>query len=426
MQQTALPCFAEGSSMSPITLLRAGRTGTLALACAGIVAVAVAAPASAATPNGTTAAAYLTGRLAAGGGHLSTSGYVDYGLTIDAILALDAAGTGQSAAKTAAAYVSKNAAQYNTYDSDLYAGATAKLIVFAEAQGLPTSGYIKQLLSLEQSTGQFKDKSVYGDYSNTIGQSLAVIGFKRAGQPNAKGVAFLAAQQCGDGGFRISFTGTCTSDADATSMAVQALAASGGHAAAVTKAVDYLAGQQTAAGGVVDAAAGSSPNANSTGLAAVAFKLAGRTADAEKARSFVASLQYGCSFPAALRGGIAYDASSFAAQKAKGASATPQDSDTRSTAQAALAYTQVPYVAITAGGSATAPALNCSTSSPAPSTSPTSATGSGSASATTTGPVVVTDGGAGGSNNEVIAAAAVMLGGAAITGVGIRRRLRNR
>lgn len=411
---------------------RAGLTGILALACAGLAGGAMAAPASAATPDGTTGAHFLASQLATGADHFSvtsgSSSYVDYGLTIDGVLGLDAAQTGQTEAQRAASYLTRHAAAYNTYGTDRYAGATAKLLVFSEAQGLPTAGYLKGLKSLEQSSGQFKDKSAYGDYSNTIGQSLAIVGLVRAGQPDATAVEFLTRQQCQNGGFRMTFSGTCTGDTDATSLAVQALSAAGGHQAQIAKAVNFLAGRQQSNGGVVEPAAEAAPNTNSTGLAAVAFTLAGKSADAAKAKSFVTSLQFGCSSPAALRGGFAFDQKSYDALRAKGSKGTAGDQEHRATTQALLALTQQPYLKISAGGSATAAALSCPVASPnSRATSTAGSTTSASATSTTTGPPIITDGSAGGgSNTGVLFAGAAVVGGAALAGAGLRRRLRTR
>lgn len=413
---------------------RAGLTGVFAVACAGLTSIAMAAPATAATPDASTGGHFLAAQLAAGGDHFSVSSggtdYTDYGLTIDGILGLDAAQTGQAEAQRAASYISKNAAAYNTYGSDVYAGATAKLLVFAQAQGLPTAGYRSQLKSLEQTSGQFKDKSAYGDYSNTIGQSLAIVGLTRVGQPDPTAVDFLLKQQCNDGGFRMTFTGGCTGDSDATSLAVQALSAAGGHRTQISKAVNFLAGEQQANGGVIEPASQAAPNTDSTGLAAVAFALAGKSAEAAKAKAFVTSLQFGCSFPAALRGGFAFDQKSYDALRAKGSKATASDQEHRATTQAILALSQQPYLTIRAGGSATAPALSCATSNPTPSATSTPAsttTTTTSASSTTTGPPIITDGPtAGGGNTGVLFAGAAVLGGAALAGGGLRRQLRSR
>lgn len=403
---------------------RAGFTGALALACAGLTGIA--APAHAATPDSANAAHFLTSQLAASGHHFESSGYADYGLTIDAVLGLDSAQSGQTEATAAAADVAKNVTTYQgDGTSELYAGATAKLLVLTEAQGGSITRYLDQLKGLEADNGQFKDKSQYGDYSNTIGQAMAVIGLARAHQSDAKAAAFLADQQCADGGFRIKLSGDCAGDTDATSMAVQALSAAGGHDAEITKAVNFIAGQQQADGGVVEPAAQAAPNTNSTGLAAVAFALAGRTSQAAKAKAFVNSLQFGCDVPAALRGAYAYDKASFDAQVAKGSSATPTDKERRAGTQALLAITQQPYLKISAGGSATAPALSCASSSPTSSTTSSSTTTATSTTSVTTGPPVVTDGPSSGGNDGVLLAGFAALGGAALAGAGLRRRLRS-
>jgi hypothetical protein len=419
--------LVEGRPMTTSPLTRAGLTGALAVTCVGLAGLALAGPASAATPDSGTAGHFLAGQLQTGGDHFTVTGYADYGATIDAVLALDAAKTGQGEAGRATSYVVKNAAAYNSYGTALYAGATAKLLVFAQAQGLPTARYLTQLKSLEQPTGQFQDRPATQDYSNTIGQSLAIVGLTRAGQSDASAVSFLAKQQCADGGFRMSFTGSaCTGDTDATSLAVQALSAAGGHQAEIAKAASFIASKQQANGGVVEPASQASANANSSGLAAVAFTLAGRTAEATKAKNFVSSLQLGCSAPSALRGAIAFDQKGFQALKAKGAKAAPSDQERRASSQALLALDPQPYLTLRAGGATVAPALTCA----APAKTSVSATPSATAdpdsgaASTTTGPVVVTDGNrSNGGNGHVLLAGAAVLGGAVLVGGGVRRRM---
>ena len=92
--------------------------------------------------------------------------------------------------------------------------STAKLLVFTEAQGLPTAETVKQLQSLRQSNGEFADtdtstgKPLSPNYANTLGQSFAIIGLVRAKQPDATAADFLAKQQCSDGGFGY-WAGSC-------------------------------------------------------------------------------------------------------------------------------------------------------------------------------------------------------------------------
>ena len=368
------------------------RFGTL-LAAAALVAAPTAAVLSpsaamaASTDPTLVGAHYLQQQLAAGGHHFSVTfdgvDYPDHGVTADAVLALAAAGTAQDEAALATAWLAGDVVGYLGFGdpAEISAGSAAKLLNVALAQGIdPTDfgGYdlLTALQGLEQPSGRFSDKSVYGDYTNTFGQSFALIGLDRAGEPVSDAArAYLLAQQCPGGGFQLYMSDAgCTSDdsadPDATAMAVQALIAVGGASAAAGDGLDYLASRQDLAGGVGGGGPQSGVNANSTGLAGQAFLAGGRTAQARAAVMFLTSLQYGCDFPVALRGGIAYDAAAFAATKADGAAAEPIDQDRRSTSQALLALAGTPLASVTADGAdAVAPALTCTT--PTPSTTTT-------------------------------------------------------
>lgn len=361
------------SSPSPSTprltaLLPGGRTGAVG-------PDAAAGPATSSDPT-LVAAHYLEQQLVATGFVLQSFGYPDLGLTADAILALDAAGTGQDAAAAATQILVDDPVAYTGFGDpkEVYAGAVAKLLNVAVAQGIDpgsVGGFdlVSTLTGLEQTNGRFSDVSAYGDYSNTFGQSFALIGLERAGEPvSAEARGYLLAQQCPGGGFKLYMDDAgCTQDADAdpdaTAMAVQALVAVGGAATQVDDALDYLTSIQGASGGVSSPAQG--VNGNSTGLAGQAFLAGGRTARARAAVGYLTDLQYGCSFPAAIRGGIAYDQESYDAQQAAGKAATPVDVDRRSTAQALLALAGTPLAAVSAEGSdAVAPTLACTTATP--------------------------------------------------------------
>lgn len=382
------------------------RAGTLFAAAALVAAPAAAVLAPSAAMAASTdptlvGAHYLQQQLAAGGHHFSVTfdsvDYPDHGVTADAVLALAAAGTAQDEAALATAWLADDVVGYLGFGdpAEISAGSTAKLLNVALAQGIdPTDfgGYdlLTALKGLEQPSGRFSDQSVYGDYTNTFGQSFALIGLDRAGEPVSDAArAYLLAQQCPGGGFQLYMSDAgCTSDdsadPDATAMAVQALIAVGGAATEASDGLDHLASRQDPAGGVGGGGPQSGVNANSTGLAGQAFLAGGRTAQARAAVTFLTSLQYGCDFPVALRGGIAYDAASFAATKAAGADAEPIDQDRRSTSQALLALAGTPLASVTADGAdAVAPALTCTT--PTPSTTTTvSATSTPTTSASTT------------------------------------------
>ena len=139
--------------------------------------------------------------------------YPDYGVTLDAVLALDAAGAGQTEAAATTKYVADHIGGYIGTDfgpTELYAGATAKALLVAVAQGVDPAAFggvdlVATLQSLETSSGRFSDHSAGGaDYSNLIGQSFAVMALRRAGEAtSAASVDIIRANQCADGGFRL-------------------------------------------------------------------------------------------------------------------------------------------------------------------------------------------------------------------------------
>lgn len=376
------------------TLRRASATCAVAAAT-----VALAAPSQAATATGSDAAAsFLAAQMAAGGHQFTSSydgqSYPDTGLTADGILALTSARTAGSEAASATTAFAKNVGSYTGAGTEKYAGPTAKSILVATAQGRSPRAFggvdlVAQLKGLEKSSGRFSDVSSYGDYSNALTQSLAIIALTKAGAPaDAKATNYLLTLRCSDGGFRMMDDGTaCVSDPDATSVAVQALAATGGHSSDIAKAVAYLGSKQTAAGGIGGGSGAAAPNSNSTGLAAVAFTLGGQSARAAKAQSFVTSLLYDCTFPSTVRGAIAYDRAAYTAMKSAGSSAKLAGNETRATSQGIFAFTKQPIVALTAGGQAAAPSISCSTPAPSSPSSSAPATSapkpSSSASATT-------------------------------------------
>ncbi|QIM21267.1 LPXTG cell wall anchor domain-containing protein [Phycicoccus sp. HDW14] len=323
--------------------------------------------------------------------------YPQYGVVADFVLALDAAGSGQDAATAATRTLSQHVVDYVGFGdpAEIAAGPVAKLLNVAVAQGVDPTAFggtdlVATLRGLEKPSGRFSDVSQYGDNSNVFGQSLALIGLTRAGVTvSTQARAYLVAQQCPGGGFQISMSDAgCTSDtdadADATAMAVQALLAVGGQQAAVTAGLDQLASIQRPTGGVGGAVGSSSGNANTTGLAGQAFLAGGRTAQARSAASYLVALQYGCSFPAAVRGGIAYDQAAYDAKVADGSTAVPTDPDRRSSSQALLALAGVPLGSVTAtGADAEAPSLTCATATPT--TTPTATTEPTSDPTTTAG-----------------------------------------
>ena len=254
----------------------------------------------------------------------------DYGLTADVVLALDSAKVGKVAARRATHVLRNHVLDYTGGGdaTEFYAGSFAKLIVVAAAQqAAPTTfasgargNLVANLLALECGTrtrkdcpagndGRFSDRSQFGDFSNTITQSLAIIGLERttARGPSRDAVTFLLGQQCPNGAFPEAFgAATCDPSVDATGFAVQALTTAGSPRAeaAAGDAGRWLKRHQKGNGAF---AGNGSRNANSTALAAQALTAVGRTKAAAKARHFLRVLQVECWGAKARRGQVRYD-----------------------------------------------------------------------------------------------------------------------
>ncbi|MGB7982563.1 MAG: hypothetical protein WCF36_17415 [Candidatus Nanopelagicales bacterium] len=327
-----------------------------------------------------------------------TGPFPQWGLVADAVLALAAAGTGQDAGSAATAVLADNVLDYTGFGDpdEVYAGATAKLLNVAVAQGVDPRSFggfdlVATLRSLEAANGRFADQSAFDDYSNVFGQSLAIIGLTRTASVDDVAVQYLETQQCSNGGFPTTMadagcTDDTTAEVDATAFAVQALIlARGTGGAGVRAGLDFLAAQQGATGGFGGGSLQPDDNANSTGLAAQALLAGGRSAQARQALAFITPLQLGCTVPAALRGAIAYDQTAYDAAEAAGSSAQATDQERRATSQALLALAGVPLGSVTnTGATAQAPALECTTT-PGPTDSPTpTATPTGSPAPTPT------------------------------------------
>lgn len=310
------------------------------------------------------AAGWLTGELV-DGNHMATEFdldgngqidpatevFADYGLTADAILAFASAGSAGNAADAATDYlaVPENIASYaGDGGTESYAGSLAKLILIADVMGrdpaaLGGRDLISELLAREQADGRYSDASAFGDFSNPITQSLAIIALDRIGiDASAQAVDFLASVQCADGGFvtDLSVLPCATGEVDATAFAVQAFALSGRDAEADT-AVAYLLGQQAADGSFAAPGFGSPPvttaNSNSTGLAAQALRTVGEDDAADRAVSWLLDRQVGTDGPREQQGAFAFDATGFDAGNA-----------TRATTQAILGLSGIGFADLVA------------------------------------------------------------------------------
>lgn len=319
----------------------------------------------------------------------------DWGLTIDTLWALYAAGTGKSAAAQITTEVEAHAGEY--LGPDLFAdkdariaGSTAKLLVAAVVAGKdPTAfGYgdyvargkrydlRAETLSLIGADGMIRNRGTGNDDTNIFAQSLAVIGLARSGgvprsQRNA--VTFLASQQCSAGYFRMFYAdglscdaGKGSADTDGTAMAVQALIAarSAGVSdldSAIDKALDWLLKTQHGDGSFGGGVSTQAPNSNSTGLAAQAMTagMTGTNATRAKklssavtsARSWVQTITASVATAAATKlindfGAIAYNPSTFSTAKVSGISTANRDQWRRASAQAILALAPVSFLTL--------------------------------------------------------------------------------
>ncbi len=294
---------------------------------------------------------WLGGEIVANDGLLTiTFGedtFPDPGLTLDAVLALAAGGHATSpGVDSAAAALPGQMPDYITGfagGTARAAGATAKTLLTELVLGRDLSptfeleADLRSLLTAEgTNAGRFQDREGFGDFSNGLGQALAVLALDRTseGVP-APAIDFLLAQQCDNGAFLLYYAeagGSCTdasgSDPDATAFALMALAAvpsTEAVATAIDDAVAYLLGQQDASGGFLGTGA---VNANTTGVAAAALRAVGQAGPADAGAGFLATLLLTDS--CADLGALAYDPASFAG------GLTDRSQWVRATAQGAL------------------------------------------------------------------------------------------
>ncbi|MFF5981329.1 prenyltransferase/squalene oxidase repeat-containing protein [Streptomyces olindensis] len=140
------------------------------------------------------------------------------------------------------------------------------------------------------SPSQAFPSALYGDkdpkFDGVWRQSLALLAQDTVGvKPAAKSVEWLVRQQCADGGFASYRPDPATAcdaktmlDTNATSAAVQALAALGGHDGVTAKAVDWLKSVQNEDGGWGYSAGGAS-DTNSTSVVIGALTAVGEKPD---------------------------------------------------------------------------------------------------------------------------------------------------
>lgn len=314
---------------------------------------------------------WLTGQLRHGLVHNGQFHFDDYGLTVDTAFALRAIGGHPHVVHRIRHELAAHVDSYTTgvdfgAPNDRYAGAIAKLLVFAQDTGARARHFgganLVRRLAARVSTssptkGRIEDRSAFGDNANTIGQIFAVRGLLRAGSPLATpALRFLLKQQCGAGYLRLNFdpdtsatnqscTHTSAPDADVTALAVVELwrfrGRSGGLDKGLVTAKAWLKRHQKGNGSFGGSGPTSASNSNSTGLAGWALGVSGACGAAERAAAWVADRQVSGHLAATPlageRGAIAYDRAAMRAARQGGITQATRDQWRRATAQAAPA-----------------------------------------------------------------------------------------
>ena len=296
--------------------------------------------------------------------HNEQYGFDDHGLTVDFGLAFDDLRMKGPRRDVRDAMASQVDAYTAPYDGEIYAGAVAKLLVFAQESGADARAYggvdlVTRLNRRVARSGRIADNSEWGDYANTIGQAFAARGLARAGSRKAdKAIRFLLRQQCAAGYFRLDFSGrtrdqACDDarrakrqpDTDVTSLAVLNLRElprrerTRATRHAIGDATAWLRRTQKRNGSFGGGVATEKSTANSPGLAAGALGEAGSCRPARKAARWVRKLQVdGDATGTALegeQGAVAYNRAAMTTGESAGITTEIRDQWRRTTAQAA-------------------------------------------------------------------------------------------
>jgi hypothetical protein len=354
------------------------RFGAALLAGALTAGLLAAGPSASAAPKPAdphASATWLSKQLTNGVVHNAQFDFDDYGLTADVGFALAAlegnSPTLRKLTKTLAKRVDSWTTGVDFGGSDVFAGSTAKALVFAQTVGenpkkFGGTNLVKQLTALVSTAGPTKgrihDVSTSGDFANTIGQSFAATGLVNAKADTGKpALKFLLKQQCRKGFFRLDFSDmtatdqTCDGaaasdrapDTDTTALTVINLLSlehpSPKARAAVGKAVKWLRRTQKDDGSFGGGPSTEASNANSTGLAGWALAFADWCPNAGRAAGWLAKLTV-TSDEAGTKlkrqgGSVAYDRKAFKAGVNDGITDESRDQWIRATAQAAPALT---------------------------------------------------------------------------------------
>jgi hypothetical protein len=241
-------------------------------------------------------------------------GYIDWGLTVDTLFALSAEGSKTRRVNKITRVLAKHVEDYAGGGTERYAGASAKLLVAAKVArknvrdfgGHNLRARVLNRVAGRQAGfehGRLRDRSEYGEFSNTISQSFGVLGLSRTGGAPRSTVDFLLKQRCHAGWFRLNEESDqrCRArqddaDVDATAYAIQALVSARAHGArlpngAVRESSSWLVRAQKDNGAFGGGTSTKGANTNSTGLAVQALVATDRDRAAARAMRWVAKLQ---------------------------------------------------------------------------------------------------------------------------------------
>lgn len=327
----------------------------LALLSALLLLLVTASPANAFTGDPAKAdasVAWLRSQLS--GNLIQQYGTADYGLTLDTVLGMRAAGRSPSEVKPILDAMGGLADRLE-YQGSITTGMVGKALVAAHVSDYPVTNFHgKDLVALAQRSVDAAGKvdGGAGDTGkNIFSQTFVMIGLAQQGKLPAATVSFLADQQCSAGYFRMYYTDGQTCDAagsgydvDGTALALFALEAAdeagiAAAAAPLERGRKWLASVQEASGGFPGSRFTPTANSNSTGLAAAALRDAAPAA-AQRAADFVAGLVYPSGSDA---GAIAFLPEQRKAWTGGSLSSAQRSGAIRATPQALLAFAPANY-----------------------------------------------------------------------------------
>ncbi|WP_408896258.1 hypothetical protein ACJ5H2_15220 [Nocardioides sp. R1-1] len=328
--------------MSPRSLVRrsvAAVAGT-AVAAGGLLAFSPAPAAQAADPTAQNAGLAWLGKQFDGANLIAgdVTSTIEYALSATALGATPDARAKLGVDAALESYVEKG-------DQNVAMAAIFYETVGADPTDTPAGNLIVKLeAAIDDTTGELTT------YPYTYGQALAVQALRgsEAATETDKAYDFLVGKQrCADGGFGWGATddpATCTSSSDETSLGIRAISGMAGSEDVVASASAWLAGQhRNGAFGYISWVAPYDfvESANSTGLAAEALRLAGRTEAAASAAAWVQRHQtVGTACDGKLsveKGAIPADVSYVSEGRTFGITAETRSSWTLATAQAVRA-----------------------------------------------------------------------------------------